>query len=226
MKITVAKDGPYLVSGNIPLLRGEIVTDEDGFSVDIKELETLKTAETYALCRCGHSANKPFCDGSHVKAGFQGQTTATHESHDSKSTEFKDAELTLLDDMDLCISARFCDRGIKVWNYVKQSDDPDSKKDAINEACLCPSGRLVVFDADNQPIETKYEPSIMILEDPSKGLSSAYFVRGGIPVVDEDGNEYEIRNRQTICRCGGSHNKPFCDGTHYSVGFNDGAVST
>jgi CDGSH-type Zn-finger protein len=35
-----------------------------------------------------------------------------------------------------------------------------------------------------------------------------------------DGFEYEARNRMTLCRCGGSKNKPFCDGTHLSIKFS------
>jgi CDGSH-type Zn-finger protein len=46
-------------------------------------------------------------------------------------------------------------------------------------------------------------------------------VRGGIPVVGADGVTYEVRNRQALCRCGASSNKPFCDGSHASIGFKD-----
>jgi len=47
-------------------------------------------------------------------------------------------------------------------------------------------------------------------------------LRGAIPVRSADGEHYEVRNRQTLCRCGGSSNKPFCDGTHWK-GFKDPA---
>ena len=53
------KDGPLLVKGPVTL------TDAQGQPLQAQEA-------TIALCRCGHSANKPFCDGSHKKAGFQG----------------------------------------------------------------------------------------------------------------------------------------------------------
>jgi hypothetical protein len=46
--------------------------------------------------------------------------------------------------------------------------------------------------------------------------------RGGIPLVATDGFRYEIRNRMTLCWCGASRNKPFCDGTHAAIGFRDG----
>jgi CDGSH-type Zn-finger protein len=45
------------------------------------------------------------------------------------------------------------------------------------------------------------------------------WVRGGITVQTMDGTTYEVRNRATLCRCGHSGNKPFCDGAHAEAGF-------
>jgi CDGSH-type Zn-finger protein len=47
-------------------------------------------------------------------------------------------------------------------------------------------------------------------------------VRGGIRIVSATGEVYEVRNRVTLCRCGSSRNKPFCDGTHVRTRFSDG----
>ncbi|MEX2571847.1 MAG: CDGSH iron-sulfur domain-containing protein [Gemmatimonadota bacterium] len=49
-----------------------------------------------------------------------------------------------------------------------------------------------------------------------------YRVAGPVKVVDVDGNEYDISGRKTVslCRCGGSVTKPFCDGTHSKMGFD------
>lgn len=58
LQIRPAKDGPLLVAGDVAVVSHE--GDE--------RWSGTKTA----LCRCGHSQNKPFCDGSHAKAGFQG----------------------------------------------------------------------------------------------------------------------------------------------------------
>ena len=57
----------------------------------------------------------------------------------------------------------------------------------------------------------------------AQGVSGPIWVRGGIPVVAADGHAYEIRNRVTLCRCGASSNKPFCDGSHASIKFSDQA---
>jgi CDGSH-type Zn-finger protein len=56
--VTTRPNGPYLVKGAIRL-------------VDAEGKEFALTGDTVALCRCGHSANKPFCDGTHGKTGFQ-----------------------------------------------------------------------------------------------------------------------------------------------------------
>jgi hypothetical protein len=55
----------------------------------------------------------------------------------------------------------------------------------------------------------------------AKGLSGPLWVHGGIGVIGADGFAYEVRNRVALCRCGASRNKPFCDGSHVSTGFND-----
>jgi CDGSH-type Zn-finger protein len=54
-----------------------------------------------------------------------------------------------------------------------------------------------------------------VIEDPQMGVSGPIWVRGGIPVEAVNGKAYEIRNRVTLCRCGKSSNKPFCDSSHY-----------
>lgn len=56
-KITVRADGPLRVTGPV------VLEDADG-----NEFETRKT---FSLCRCGHSENKPFCDGAHRRVGFK-----------------------------------------------------------------------------------------------------------------------------------------------------------
>jgi len=67
INILAKKNGPYLVTGDLGELK---ITDADGNSFDIAG----KTA--VALCRCGGSTNKPFCDGQHSKIGFQAAEAA------------------------------------------------------------------------------------------------------------------------------------------------------
>ncbi|MFC4334292.1 CDGSH iron-sulfur domain-containing protein [Salininema proteolyticum] len=91
------------------------------------------------------------------------------------------------------------------------------------EAGHCPSGRLVSWEPETKaPVKPDLPASIGVVEDPVEGCSGPLWVRGAIPVRSADGQEYELRRRVTLCRCGASRNKPFCDGTHAAIGFQDG----
>ena len=106
---------------------------------------------------------------------------------------------------------------------MEESDDPEARMLTIREANYCPAGRLKIWDKDKgEFIENKLTPSLVLLEDPQERCSGPLFVRGGIPIDDTEGVRYELRNRVTLCRCGASSNKPFCDGTHASIRFRDG----
>src|SRR5271169_409949 len=214
-KIEVTKDGPYLVSGGLPLGEQWIETNAEGESLDYREGKTYPPAQQYALCRCGHSGNKPFCDGTHKKVSFDGAETASRVPYIERAQTIEGPTMLLTDVENLCAFARFCDPKGQVWNLVQQADSPKTRKLVEHEAGHCPSGRLVVWDrATGEAIEPKFEPSIGLIEDTAKKISGPIWVRGGIPVVSVDGETYEVRNRITLCRCSRSANKPFCDGSH------------
>jgi len=59
------------------------------------------------------------------------------------------------------------------------------------------------------------EKSIGLIEDPQLECSGPIWVRAGIPIRSADGKIYEVRNRVTLCRCGKSSIKPFCDSSHF-----------
>ena len=215
-KITVSKNGPYVVSGKIPLF--SMIIECDGQGTPIKWLtgKTFETPENYILCRCGHSSNKPFCDSTHVKIKFDGTETSDNEPFEKIAKEIDGPELKLKDAEILCASARFCHRGGDIWDAIPNSTDTEVKMNAIENACDCPSGRLVILDKKiGAVLEPVLSKSIGAIEDPGKGVSGPFWVRGGIPVYSADGKPYEVRNRVTLCRCGKSTNKPFCDSSHY-----------
>jgi CDGSH-type Zn-finger protein len=134
--------------------------------------------------------------------------------------------LRLKDASALCSSARFCHRGGGTWELTDNSDNPKARELAIEEACNCPSGRLVQWDKKTRRvIEQEFEKSISLVEDPQNRVSGPIWLKGGVPVQSSDGNTYEVRNRVTLCRCGKSKNKPFCDGSHIDEGFDDGDES-
>jgi CDGSH-type Zn-finger protein len=215
-KIKVTKDGPYLVTGGIPLLRMIIQTDSYGDSCTWREVERYPHRERYTLCRCGKSRNKPYCDGTHTLQRFNGTETASNEPYLENVKEYLGPELKLTDRRELCVGAAFCIREAGIKNLVVYSDRPGFKEIAIEEAANCPSGRLVVWDKQGNPIEPDYEPSIVITEH-KNGLSGPLWIRGEVEVESADGKKYEKRNRVTLCRCGKSLNKPFCDGSHLDI---------
>jgi CDGSH-type Zn-finger protein len=70
-----------------------------------------------------------------------------------------------------------------------------------------------------------FEPQIELIEDPQAKARGGVWLKGGIELESADGSKYEPRNRVTLCRCGKFNNKPFCDGIHINISFNDGDES-
>lgn len=219
--ITIAKNGPYLVAGNLPLAYQHIVVNAEGESLEWKEGESLPQADSYALCRCGQSGNKPFCDGTHKKVSFDGTETASREPFEKQAKQMTGPTLVLEDAERLCAFARFCDPQGQVWNLVNEPG-AQAKQLVEHEAGHCPAGRLVAKDRhSHKTLEPHFAASLGLVEDTARNVSGPIWVRGGVAVIGGDGHAYEVRNRQTLCRCGASSNKPFCDGTHASTGFSD-----
>lgn len=221
-KITIIADGPYVVEGSVSVTHQHIVTNEQGESLEWREGEKVSAPQTFKLCRCGQSKSKPFCDGSHRAAGFDGTETASREPYAAQAQRIEGPSMVLDDQENLCAFARFCDPHGQVWNLVGKTDNAHARKWVEHEAGHCPGGRLVARDlASGKALEPQFEPSIGLVQDTAKQISGPLWVRGGIPVVGADGINYEIRNRVTLCRCGASSNKPFCDGSHAATGFSD-----
>ena len=224
-KIVVSKDGPYLVSGSVPLSIQIIMPNKEGYSWTWKKGKEFDTKSACRLCRCGHSKNKPFCDDTHKEINFVGTETATRTPYAKQAKNYNGPALTLSDAEVLCSSARFCDAQGTIWFLIRGTDDSNVRDLVIHEGIHCPSGRLVLHDnKTGKEVDSKSEPSIEVVEDPVAGCSGPLWIRGGIAIESEDGTPYEQRNRVTLCRCGYSRNKPFCDGSHIRFGFNDGLV--
>lgn len=219
MRIKILRNGPYLVSGNIPL--SEKIITPSGNHYVFNRGRDLPQSERYSLCRCGKSKNAPFCDGSHVKSGFTGDETASMARYEDRAEFLTGPELDLMDD-NRCAFARFCDRELgNAWELTDQSDQPGYREEAIVAASECPAGRLVAVNKAGRAIEPEYEPSVDVIQDPERGVSGGIFVKGNIPIESSDGQIYEIRNRVALCRCGKSINTPFCDATHILIKFLD-----
>src|SRR5579859_4488318 len=125
-KITVTPNGPYLVTGTVSLADQHVVTNAAGESLDWREGRKYSHDAQFALCRCGHSANKPFCDGTHAKVGFDGTETASREPYARQARDFVGPTMTLKDAESFCAVARFCDVAGRAWNLVQQTENEEA----------------------------------------------------------------------------------------------------
>ncbi len=217
-KITSRPGGPLMVTGGLPVVRKRPVHSEHGEPMTWQTSEPLTDKNTYALCRCGQSANKPFCDGAHSAAEFEGTDTADASTYGQRAKALGGTGLTVSDDRSICVHAGFCGtRVTNVWKQVAETGDTSVRMAVINEIEKCPSGALTYrLDGDDADTEPDLPAQVGVIED------GPLWVSGGATVTTAGGVELEPRERVTLCRCGASANKPLCDGSHKEAGFQDG----
>ncbi|HEY4045893.1 MAG TPA: CDGSH iron-sulfur domain-containing protein [Acidobacteriaceae bacterium] len=210
-EVRVAVDGPYLVT-NV-----EEFTNWLG--------EELPLAAQLALCRCGQSSIKPYCDGTHAQSGFSGVKDPERVS--DKRDEYKGQQIEIFDNRGICAHSGFCtDRLASVFHVGKEPFVTPSggRLDEIIQAVrACPSGALSYaidgVEARNQ-VDQNRPASIEVSKD------GPYRITGTLRLVDEHGAnipraEGSSREHFSLCRCGHSQNKPFCSGMHWSIQFKD-----
>ncbi|MFZ0322935.1 MAG: CDGSH iron-sulfur domain-containing protein [Actinomycetes bacterium] len=207
--------GPFVVRG-LPLMRRRIVESENGEPLTWQTTEHLPVGETYYLCRCGGSSNKPFCDGTHSRNGFVG-TEEPPSTYEERAKTYEGTGIVVRDDRSLCVHAGFC--GNRVTNVWKQMNADAVSETAARSQVMamvsrCPSGALSFRLPDGEhDVEDELRPAVTVVPD------GPLFVTGGPEVTRSDGQVQETRNRVTLCRCGASSNKPYCDGSHKAAGF-------
>jgi CDGSH-type Zn-finger protein len=170
-----------------------------------------------SLCRCGGSANKPFCDGTHRSNGF---ASTRHESRVAdRRVTYRGREIDIHDNRGLCAHAGHCTDGLPAVFRMKQEPwiAPDgADREAIAATIRkCPSGALSYSVGGVEHRERGGKPSIYVSPD------GPYVVTGGPELHETAMGEGAPAGHYTLCRCGGSKNKPFCDGTHWQIGFKD-----
>jgi len=106
-RVQIVKNGPYKVTGGVPLVGAFIVTDDEGISQSWGRGKQYEDKDTYFLCRCGGSDSKPYCDGTHAKNGFKGNEVATRGAGPVR--KYSGEKVDLLDEEEFCASMRFCD---------------------------------------------------------------------------------------------------------------------
>ncbi len=214
-RISVKENGPYVVTGGVPLRRKTPVMSEHGEPLTWRTGEVTDDGTAYALCRCGGSANKPYCDGTHADNGFDGSETAPTDDMAERVTRYPGTGIDVMDDRPTCVHAGFCgNRVSNVWKMAAKTDDTVLRGQVMAMIERCPSGALT-YQVEGTIVEPSLPAEIGIVPD------GPLFVSGGIPVERADGEALETRNRVTLCRCGASANKPLCDGSHAEAGFSD-----
>ncbi|MEV0232823.1 ferritin-like domain-containing protein [Nonomuraea sp. NPDC050786] len=222
-RIVALRDGPYVVYGRVPLRRKrKIVSAEQKNALTWKTGEPLETEETYALCRCGHSGAKPFCDGTHAVIGFDGTEAAPMRPYQELQHVHDGVGISAQRVGELCVHAAFCiGRTRPIAKMLDDTADSDVRSNIMGRIDHCPSGSYsYALERGGETIEADLPRAISVLEE-EEGLASALWVTGGIPITRSDGRPLETRNRMTLCRCGHSGNKPLCDGTHREIGFHE-----
>ncbi len=213
--VRVREHGPLMATG-LAVRRAHIIQSEHGEPLTWDVDEPLDTKETVALCRCGDSEKKPFCDGTHRNAGFDGAETAAGD-YDGRANDLGGTGITVRDDRSICVHAGFCGTRVSnVWKMAGQTDDSLTRLQVINMVEKCPSGAITYrFDGDETDQEPDLPTQVAVVDD------GPFWVEGGVEVTLSDGTVLETRNRVTLCRCGASANKPLCDGAHKQAGFQD-----
>ena len=215
--IKVQPNGPYEIHGNIPLVRKSLVMSEHGDPLSWRNGPVLPSGERYLLCRCGHSRNKPFCDSSHTRVGFDGSEAPNPGPIIERQMIYEGVRIVMKDDRLLCSHRAFCGNNITdVWEMIGSTDDPQVRAQIMAMIGQCPSGALsYTVEPNGENVEPDLPKQINVTPN------GPLWVSGGIGIERSDGQAVETRNRMTLCRCGGSKNKPFCDGSHRDVGFSD-----
>ncbi len=208
--IKCAPDGPYLVKADDAAAVTLRVQTADG--------ESVSTISSGALCRCGGSNNKPFCDGSHKTNGFSEARQANGE--DDRRLSYVGAQITIHDNRGICAHAGYCTDNLK--SVFRMGEEPWIDPDGASvEAIIdvienCPSGALSC-SVDGQEYRRKAPgPEITVIRNGPYRVCE-------VELADQPLGDGATSARYTLCRCGASKNKPFCDGSHWDIGFSDAA---
>ena len=197
VKIEPRENGPLVVKGASRLI------DTDGTELEVKPV--------MALCRCGGSSNKPFCDGTHNKNGFQsaGGTPAGKDV----LLSYKGELVTVLYNPRICSHAAECNRlAPKAFDSTKRPwITPDEADIETLEAVVaaCPSGALQIEGRGHLLPD---QAQIRVQKD---GPYWVLLAEMDAPEAGEGGTKDKV----ALCRCGLSGNKPYCDGTHRDKGW-------
>ena len=209
----------------VPLPNGPLYLINDREIKVIENLENskgerLSNIQGIALCRCGASRNKPFCDGTHGVIKFSSENADNNNNKtSSKRKSYVGSKITIHDNRRICSHAAECVNNLSsVFSLNKRPwIDPDRAitKEIIETIKKCPSGALS-YSIDG--IEYRDYDGKQLVKVSKDG---PYYITGGIELVGEEFPDDASKEHYTLCRCGTSNNKPFCDGNHSIINFKD-----
>jgi CDGSH-type Zn-finger protein len=208
-KITCLPNGPYLLKNDAASPVFMCLQKADG--------DTVETASGVALCRCGGSSNKPYCDGTHTRIGFTDEKLADDTLN--KRESYIGTRITIHDNRAICAHAGYCTDNLS--GVFRMGEEPwiDPNGADANEIVKlieqCPSGALSYSIDDVEHRDQNRDAGITVLKD------GPYAVSGAIDLVDQPLGDGASAEHYTLCRCGASKNKPYCDGSHWDAGFKD-----
>lgn len=211
-KIACLSNGPYyllhdMTPATVPNLRRA-------------NCEPCAAVRGVALCRCGGSKNKPFCDGTHGTIGFNDRKVAAESQN--RRTNYTGKRITIHDNRGICAHAGYCTERLKSVFRMGQEPwiDPDgaSAEDIIETIKSCPSGALSYSIENVEYRDQERDPMVTVTND------GPYAITGGVELIGVSLGEGASKEHYTLCRCGASKNKPFCDGSHWQVNFKDAVL--
>ena len=200
--IKAIQDGPYIVK-------------------ELKKFSNRKGAikcnDTIGLCRCGQSARKPYCDGTHKNIGFNSENQL--DPAKDKLDTYAGKKITIRDNRSICAHAGYCTDGLP--SVFRHGEDPFIDPDGAVAAKIidiinrCPSGALSYIVEDDTVTRLIDDASIFVAPN------GPYVVKGKAVLLETVGGKGGSESTCTLCRCGASKNKPYCDGSHWSANFSD-----
>ena len=137
-----------------------------------------------------------------------------------RNKTYSNNDITVIWKPDVCIHSTKCWKAsLAVFNPKRRpwiDMNGGTNDDIIKIVDNCPSGALS-YERNSKMSEQK-EQTLQTTVQVSKG--GPYLVKGKFAFVGTDGEEEIKEGSVALCRCGGSNNKPFCDGTHRKIGFD------
>jgi CDGSH-type Zn-finger protein len=192
-----------------------MVTDLENFCNSRRE--KIETKKVMILCRCGLSKKKPSCDYSHIEKGIDGEKKP--ERMKDRVIDYRGKNITIHDNRGVCSVDQACVNLLPTVfkRNAKRWIDPDgaSVSEIIRVIEKCPSGALSYTIDHVKYTDLDRPPGIKVAKN------GPLEITGGITLKDDMDSKPQSIEHYTLCRCGNSKNKPFCDGAHIKTKFED-----